>query len=150
MLWTSWVRHFWHFDRIQSTSLFDVHIVRHASSIATIEFEAMRHAQKALKKHMGAHYARTPKNYQKPIFFGRVSTGFHGWNTGFLRVSKSRTFSNMCRKTIFSNCTTGFLQVRTAFLRVPENAAILGTINTMKVVMTDRWSCFLVSWHHIL
>jgi hypothetical protein len=53
------------------------------------------------KKHMGAHYARTPKNYQKPIFFGRVSTGFHGWNTGFLRVSKSRTFPTCAEKRSF-------------------------------------------------
>ena len=77
MLWTSWMRHLWHFDRIQSTSLFYLRIVRNVSSIATIEFDAMIHA-KGPKKHTSAHCARTPTDYQKPIFFGWSLTGFYG------------------------------------------------------------------------
>ena len=41
ILSTSWMRHLWHFNRIQSTALFYLHIrIRIVSSIAIIEFEA--------------------------------------------------------------------------------------------------------------
>jgi hypothetical protein len=107
MLWTSWMRHLWHFDRIQSTFLFYLHIVRNVSSIATTTFEAMRHAKKAWNTY-GSTLCQDPQKLSKPIFldgFLRVSTAK---KTGFVRASKSRTLSKTCGKTIFSNCATGF------------------------------------------
>ena len=60
--------------------------VRGVSSIETIEFEAMRHAQKA-KKTYGSTLCTTPKNYQKNIFFGRffllILEGGTPWGSEF-------------------------------------------------------------------
>ena len=126
MLWTSWMRHLWHFDRIQSTFLFYLHIVRNVSSIATTTFEAMRHAKKAWNTY-GSTLCQDPQKLSKPIFldgFLRVSTAKKRGLYGLAKVElcpkrvEKRSFPIALRD------STGFLQVSTGFLRVPENTAI--------------------------
>ena len=78
--WISWMRHLWHFDRIQPTSLFYLYIARHVSSIAAIEFEAMSHAKEASKKTTYiSRFCQDPKKtVKKSIFVGWFFvTGFH-------------------------------------------------------------------------
>ena len=80
-----------------------------------------------LETHTGAHYARTPKNYQNPYFW----TGFYGFprlkKRGLYGLAKVELCPKRVEKRSFPIAlrdSTGFLQVSTGFLRVPENTAI--------------------------
>ena len=98
------------------------------------------------KKPTGAHYATTPKNYQKKMFFGR---GFLRVSTAKIRVIYSHFFLKRVKHNLFE-LHYGVLRVFYGFSTGPTQYSYLGTMNTMKIVMTDRWGCFLVSWHHVL
>ena len=50
------------------------------------------------KKHTGAHYATTPKNYQKKMFFGR---GFLRVSTAKIRVIYSHFFLKRVKHNLF-------------------------------------------------
>ena len=78
------------------------------------------------KKHTGAHYATTPKNYQKKMFFGRV---FLRVSTAKIRVIYSHFFLKRVKHNLLElhygvlRGSTGFLRVSTGFLQVPHNTA---------------------------
>ena len=95
-----WKSAIWNFDRIQSTSLFYLHIVRSQRCFINWDHRIWSYetCSEGLKKHTGAHYATTPKNYQKTMFFGRVFYGFprlkYEWSTVmfFLKRVKHNLF----------------------------------------------------------
>ena len=102
------------------------------------------------KKHTGAHYAGTRRNYQIPIFFGRVFTGFHGQNTGFPRASKRQKpifFPNRVEKRSFRIAlwdSTGFVRVFYGFQKIQ----LFGHHQHDESCNDWSLSCFLVSWHY--
>ena len=64
----------------------------------------------------------------------------------FYRSANVELFPNVWKNDL-SNCTTGFYGLVRVFYG-SQKYSYLGTMSTMKVVMTDRLGCFLVSWHY--
>ena len=98
---------------------------------------------------------RRPKTYRKHIIPGHPKTTKNPYFLdGFLRVStaKIRVFYGLAKSNFFQNVWKNDLfELHYGILRVFygfEKYSYLGTMNTMKVGMTDRWGCFLVSWHY--
>ena len=144
-----WKSAIWNFDRIQSTSLFYLHIVRSQRCFINWDhriwsYETCSEGLKMIREHI---MPGPPKTTRKTYFSDGFFTGFHGQNTSDLQVSNSQTCSKTCETWSFRialRVSTSFLRVRTGFLYRSH------TMNTMKIDMTDRWGCFLVSWHHVL
>ena len=98
---------------------------------------------------------RRPKTYRKHIIPGHPKTTKNPYFLdGFLRVStaKIRVFYGLAKSNFSQNVWKNDLfELHYGILRVFygfEKYSYLGTMNTMKVVMTDRWGWFLVSWHY--
>ena len=81
------------------------------------------------KKYTGAHYARTPKNNQTNMSFGRVLRVSRAKIWVFYRLAKAE----LCPKCVEKNDlfelhyiqdSMGFLRISTGFLRVPEITSI--------------------------
>jgi hypothetical protein len=89
---------------------------------------------------------RRPKTYRKHIIPGHPKTTKNPYFLdGFLRVStaKIRVFYGLAKSNFFQNVWKNDLfELHYGILRVFygfEKYSYLGTMNTMKVGMTDRW-----------
>ena len=87
------------------------------------------------------------KTIKKPYF----SDGFLRVSTAKIRVfyglAKVDFFPKRLEKRSFRIALRVFYGLARVFYG-SHKYSYLGTMNTMKVVMTDRWGCFLVSWHY--
>ena len=74
----------------------------------------------------------------------KISEGLQN-RTDFYRLPRLTSLLKNVKKRFFRIALPGSIWVFYGFFYM-----YLGTMNTMKIAMTDPWGCFLVSWHHIL